>query len=320
MIDPSDGIPQDPLGTIIGIETNKTKSVPIDDVIVVGPSRPLSEPKVVDLVESISQLGLLSPLVGVLQREEDGREKVRVVAGGHRLEAIRRLGLPTIQCTILARDEALRVELAQIDENIIRHNPSPAEHAILTRRRSEIIKELTAQKGTLTHGETPSKKQALRRSGQKTGHDVASIRDQAKRTGESAGKIQRAKKRSGILGSLLSKVVGTSLDKGPELDALAKLPKEEREDLVNRATAGEAVSARTPDFRPKPTPERKPKLTRLQKANAELDAWSGKYRDLKVMEVIGPHLMDIGYDLAAAIEEEMRVASTVGITDTRESG
>ena len=70
-----------------------------------------------------------------------------MVAGGHRLEAFKRLRLPTIQCTVLARDEALRVELAEIDENIIRHNPSPAEHAILTRRRSEIIKELAAQKG-----------------------------------------------------------------------------------------------------------------------------------------------------------------------------
>jgi hypothetical protein len=41
----------------------------------------------------------------------------------------------------------------------------------------------------------------------------------------------------------LNKIKGTSLDKGNELDALAALPKEKREELVERAAAGENVTA-----------------------------------------------------------------------------
>jgi hypothetical protein len=55
------------------------------------------------------------------------------------------------------------------------------------------------------------------------------------------------KKRGDDLGA----VTGTSLDKGMELDALAKLPKDERKELIDRAKAGETVTGaqRTKDRR-----------------------------------------------------------------------
>ena len=43
---------------------------------------------------------------------------------------------------------------------------------------------------------------------------------------------------------VLAKVARTSLDKGEELDALAKLPEEKRDALIERAAAGEKVSAK----------------------------------------------------------------------------
>lgn len=42
----------------------------------------------------------------------------------------------------------------------------------------------------------------------------------------------------------LQKIVGTSLDKGVELDALAKMPIGQRADLIDAAASGETVSAR----------------------------------------------------------------------------
>jgi hypothetical protein len=50
--------------------------------------------------------------------------------------------------------------------------------------------------------------------------------------------------RGEALADELDAVTGTSLDKGVELDALAKLPKDERKGLIDRAKAGERVSAR----------------------------------------------------------------------------
>jgi ParB/RepB/Spo0J family partition protein len=299
-------------------ENNKTITIPIGQLGVDGERRPINEAKVAELMESIRSVGNLNPIIVVVQKPEGGEENVRLVAGLHRLEAMKRLGITNIQCTVLDVHGVLRIKLAEIDENIIRNNPTPAEHAILTQRRADIIQELARLHGTLSQNATASK-QALRRAGQRPGHDAASVRDQAKKTGQSKDKVQRSKKRSGILGGLLNKVVGTSLDKGTELDALLNLPVAQREALANRAASGEVVSARTTDRKPRPKPDHKPKLTRLQKADAELDAWCEKYKDLKVIEEMGPHLMDIGYHFAAAIEEEGRLASTVAETDTRES-
>ena len=44
-------------------------------------------------------------------------------------------------------------------------------------------------------------------------------------------------------GEDLDEIAGTSLDKGVELDALKDLPQEERRELIQRAKAGETVSA-----------------------------------------------------------------------------
>jgi hypothetical protein len=44
---------------------------------------------------------------------------------------------------------------------------------------------------------------------------------------------------------VLQQVVGTVLDKGDELDALARLSTEKREELVKRAAAGEKITAKT---------------------------------------------------------------------------
>ena len=64
--------------------------------------------------------------------------------------------------------------------------------------------------------------------------------------------------RAEALGDDLDKVAGTSLDEGVELDALAKLPEADRAELIERAQAGEKVSARdaapAPVKRPRDTP------------------------------------------------------------------
>jgi ParB/RepB/Spo0J family partition protein len=270
------------LGSTLRIENNRTITVPVDQVVVVGERRQLNETKVEEMKKSFNSLGLLNPIVVAQGKGQDGREEYRLVAGLHRLEATKRLSIATIRCTVLECDETLRVELAEIDENLIRNDPSPAEHAKLTRRRAEIIKELVDE-GKLSQSATASK-QAQRRAGQKSGPDVASIRDQAKWTGESKDKIHRSTKR-GKIGRILDMVRGTSLDKGVELDALAKLPEAEREDLAKRAARGEAVSARTADRKPKP--KRQSKFpTRRQKAFMEFSSWAERYEDLE-------HLADV---------------------------
>jgi ParB-like chromosome segregation protein Spo0J len=289
MTDQSDGVP--PVAKqdgITGPENNKTITVPIGQVVVDGERRPINEAKVAELMESIRTVGILNPIVVVRK----GKNGFRLVAGLHRREAMKRLGFASIQCTVLEHNDVLRIELAEIDENITRHNPGAAEHALLTVRRGEIIKELAQQSGTLSQA-TTSSNQALRRAGQRTGPDVASVRDQASKTGETKDKIQRSKKRGGLLRDVLSRVRGTSLDKGVELDALAKLPKAEREDLADRAASGEAVSARTAGRKPKPQSHHKFQGTPRQRALGQFAAWVDNYGHLEHLAGVQQQILEI---------------------------
>jgi hypothetical protein len=68
----------------------------------------------------------------------------------------------------------------------------------------------------------------------------------AKATGMGERTIQRDAARGEKLGEdVLKKVIGTVLDKGEEIDALAKLSEPKRDELIARAVAGEAVTAKT---------------------------------------------------------------------------
>ncbi len=62
-------------------------------------------------------------------------------------------------------------------------------------------------------------------------------------TGESVRTIQRHIARAEAIGDDLLRLQGTSLDKGHELDALARMPAPARKALIDRAQAGEKVSA-----------------------------------------------------------------------------
>lgn len=64
----------------------------------------------------------------------------------------------------------------------------------------------------------------------------------AKGTGRSERSVQRSAERGKKLGTdLLDRIAGSWLDKGAELDALAALLAEQREDLVARADAGDPL-------------------------------------------------------------------------------
>lgn len=68
--------------------------------------------------------------------------------------------------------------------------------------------------------------------------------DTAEATGQSKQDINRHVSRAEALGDDLLEVAGTSLDKGVELDALKAMPEPERKELIQKAKAGEKVTAR----------------------------------------------------------------------------
>jgi hypothetical protein len=99
--------------------------------------RALQPDKVLELAESIKQRGrLLQPIV---VRPRNGADNGYWLVGGwHRLEAVRKLGHDCIEAKVLDGVDADAALLAEIDENLIRAELSPAERKLHIARRKEL--------------------------------------------------------------------------------------------------------------------------------------------------------------------------------------
>jgi hypothetical protein len=300
-----------PLRTMQGTESNRSETIPVEQ-IVDETQRPINDDKVVKFMGSIQSVGLLSPPVVAPRQEQDGKGKYQLVAGRIRFEAIKRLGITEIRCTVLGRSDALRVELAEIDKNLIRNDLTPAQHAILTGHRAEVLRELAERDGTVSQDETASR-QARRRAGERTGPEPASLRDQANKTCETKDSIYRSKKRfENIGGDILKRISGTCLDKGVQLDALTKLSKEERHDLADRAATGEKVSATTLLRKTKPVPlhrqshgpEERRRTINVGNAFAAFRHWQIEFSSLEVIKSLKHQILELDHPLWLASCEE----------------
>lgn len=216
-----------------------------------GKARAVDAQAVLALAESINEQGLLSPItVRRCQRSRSGQMSpaFEVIAGLHRVKAFRRLGRDKIPAIIVEADD-LHAELLMIDENLLRNNLSPAERASAQSRKKAIWQILHPETKAGT-SQAAGMNKARERGGQ-VGHDVkegAPRYDEvaSAATGQSERAIRREVQRGEALGEdVLAKVARTSLDNGEELDALAKLSPDSRDEMVARAAAGENISVKT---------------------------------------------------------------------------
>lgn len=194
-------------------------------------ARPIKPGHVLVLAESIKEIGLRQP---INVRAIDGGYEIR--GGGHRHAAFVMLGRETIPA-IVTDDDDLRAELAEIDENLIRNEYSAAERAIAIDRRKAIYLTL--------HPETAQGVAGGKARQGSASDNLSFAESTAKASGKSKRTIERDAQRGEVVGAgTLQRVVGTTLDKGEELDALAKLSPEKREEVIAKAEAGERVSAK----------------------------------------------------------------------------
>ncbi len=86
-----------------------------------------------ELADSILEVGLINPIMV--------DQSYTLIAGLHRLEAMKLLGRTEIECTVSNLD-GLQVALAEIDENFVRKDLSDDEFRELLLRRKEIYESL----------------------------------------------------------------------------------------------------------------------------------------------------------------------------------
>jgi ParB/RepB/Spo0J family partition protein len=213
-------------------------------------ARKVDQSAVQGLATSIAECGLLQPItVRRARKSRSGTmiDAYEVIVGLHRVMAFRRLQRDTIPAIVLEVDD-LHAELMLIDENLYRNDLTPAERALAQARRKAIYQQLHPETKNHAAGNGRTKAELVGQDGQATDRTSPAPRyDEAAAdaTGHSERTIRRDVTRGEALGdAALAKVARTSLDKGEELDALAKLPPDQREKLIGRAAKGEEVSAR----------------------------------------------------------------------------
>jgi ParB/RepB/Spo0J family partition protein len=202
-----------------------------------GGARSINPDRVNQLADSISDVGLQSPIV-VRACQDAGTEHVyQLLAGNHRYAALRKLKAATIPAFVIDTDD-LHAEMIVIDENLCREALTPAQEALAVSRRKQIYEELHPE--TAHGGNRKSSRQFGDLKPERFTKATAAV------TGRSERRVQRLVTRAEKIGpAALGQIVGTSLDQGGELDALAGLPADEQKCMVERASAGEKVSARS---------------------------------------------------------------------------
>jgi N6-adenosine-specific RNA methylase IME4 len=217
---------------------------PVETVDASDRMRNLDENIVLALVESISLYGQESPIITFGSAADP---LVRLAAGGHRLEACRRLGI-SVLCFHKAGDELDR-QLCEIDENLIRADLTPADRALFLHRRKEIylVKFPDTANGAVGNG-----RPKLRQLGEatETRRFTAATADA---TGQKERTIQRDVERGEKISRLaLQTLRGTRHDKGVTLDQLKRLETHEAQekfahDLIkaDKAVTAESKTIRT---------------------------------------------------------------------------
>jgi ParB-like chromosome segregation protein Spo0J len=121
----------------------ETQLIRVDDIEVGERQRALSDDAVERLAASIMDVGLLQPITirVVEEMEIDGEIVCGVpvlVAGYHRLAAARKLGWDRIAC-VEVDDDAIKVELIEIAENLHRHDLTKEQRDHHIRRYAELL-------------------------------------------------------------------------------------------------------------------------------------------------------------------------------------
>jgi hypothetical protein len=223
--------------------------VKVGSIMVVEQGRlPIDEAVVKDIMATIGA-GDMSALPPIhLWRKQPGGNPI-LVAGRNRLEAHKRSDCEVISARLITGEtpEIVRaVQLIEFDENLNRRELSPALRQLLTKQRKALYEEEhpEAKRGS-GGGRAKARKGA--KSQNATKQTPAFIDAHAKQTGRHRATIARGISEAEKIGDdVMKKIIGTSLDKKSEITALAAMDEQERQEIVDRAVAGEKVSAAKP--------------------------------------------------------------------------
>ncbi len=217
--------------------------VPISEITVNPGRREAAPGDVKELADSIAEVGLINPIM-VDQAHT-------LIAGLHRLEAMKLLGRTEIECTVSDLD-GLQVALAEIDENFVRKDLSDDEFRELLLRRKEIYESL--------HPETKAGVAQAVGMNRAVGNNVADkmsatsksfVDDTADKLGVDPRTVRRELQTAKNLTPEAKEIIkGTKITKSDALK-LSRLAPEQQSEAASRLVSGDIHSV--DEYQPPPT-------------------------------------------------------------------
>lgn len=214
-----------------------SQEIRITDIQIGVNRRTVNMDKVAQLADSIKEVGLLAPVL-------ISQDKV-LVAGNHRLEAFKLLGRETIPFHYAESTDALRLRIAEIDENMMRHDYTELEQSEYLKERKELYEQL--------YPETKRGNSQANGMNKSVGNNVSEkisptfSEDTAQSVGLTARTIQMKVKRANDIPQEIRDIIRDteSAKHGNELDLLAKVAKVDPEEAKELAEMVKEEKAET---------------------------------------------------------------------------
>ena len=186
------------------------------------PFRPYSGEQLWELVRSIEENGVLTPIL--VRPSKDG-QRYEIISGHNRVNAARRAGLKTVPATVRELDDDAAT-LAMVESNLRqREQLLPSEKAFAYKMQMDALKH----QGKATSGQVVPKSDAARTS--------ALIGEQS---GESYKTVQRFIRLTNLITPLLNMVDEKRMAMGPAVE-LSYLPQDDQELLLDVMTTADCT-------------------------------------------------------------------------------
>ena len=288
-----------------GVGEAAQNTVSVNEIKVTPGRRALDTEKIEELVKSIKDLGLINPITITADN--------KLVAGAHRLQAFKDMGLEEIPVTYLKTENEMLVELAEIDENLIRSNLHYLENGQALLRRKEIYETLHPE--TKHGGDRKSEKIKTRPARLDNDGDIvlsdnepAQLRkrqtdepvksfaeDTAIKTGQSARKIQEDIQINENLTSRAKEAILEHEASKKEALQLSRMKPEKQEEVIDRiAEAGSLSKAirqiNQEAIKALPKFESKKQITETAETEEETQLYCKKSRIISRVKETAEHL------------------------------
>lgn len=212
-----------------------SQEIKLSDIQIGVNRRAVNMDKVTQLADSIKEVGLLAPIL-------ISQDKV-LVAGNHRLEAFKLLGRESIPFHYAESTDVIRLRIAEIDENMMRHDYTELEQSEYLKERKDLYEQLYPETKQGANGRRGSGENGYVSKNEK----ISFSDDTAQSVGLTARTIQMKVKRANDIPLEVRDIIRDteSAKHGSELDLLAKVAKADPEEAKELAEMVKEEKAET---------------------------------------------------------------------------